>query len=59
MGQGQSGLPGGPGKGAKKGEKKDEEKKKWQPPKPSRVGKKRKKKGPTIANKLPSGTSSV
>ncbi|KAJ3310523.1 ATPase of 26S proteasome regulatory subunit 4 [Boothiomyces sp. JEL0838] len=49
MGQNQSGLPGGP-----PGDKKDEkqEKKKWEPPVPTRVGKK-KKKGPDSTTKLP------
>lgn len=50
MGQGQSGFP-PPGK--KKSDDK-KAKKKWQPPKPTRVGRKRKKKkGPQAAFKLP------
>jgi 26S proteasome regulatory subunit T2 len=52
MGQGPSGMPGGPGGPGKKPDGKDKEKKKWQPPKPTRVGKKRKK-GPQVAYKLP------
>jgi len=51
MGQGQSGFGAPPGK-KKSDEKKA--KKKWQPPKPTRVGRKRKKnKGPQAAYKLP------
>jgi len=57
MGQGPSGLGGigGSKQGSlKKGEGKDEEKKKWEPPAPTRVGKKRvKKKGPQTAAKVP------
>ncbi|KAJ1551433.1 Methionine aminopeptidase 1 [Nowakowskiella sp. JEL0078] len=54
-GQNQS-LPGGPpGQGGKDGEKdKKKEKKKWEPPLPTRVGKK-KKKGPDASTKLPPG----
>lgn len=54
MGQGQSGLPGGPpgGKGHNKDEKGKKEKKKWEPPLPTRVGKK-KKKGPDTQGKIP------
>ncbi|KAI9220812.1 P-loop containing nucleoside triphosphate hydrolase protein [Blastocladiella britannica] len=52
MGQNQSGLPGFPGGGGK-GAKKPEEKKKWEPPVATRVGKKKKRKGPDAANKLP------
>lgn len=59
MGQGPSGFQppgkGAPGGGKKPGEK--DEKKKWEPPKPTRVGKKRKKnKGPQAAYKLPTVT---
>jgi len=54
MGQGQSGLPGGPPK--KPSEKK---KKKWQPPKPVRMGKRSKKKGPQALDKLPTVTPTV
>jgi len=57
MGQAPSGFPGMPGQGGpgKPGDKKgDKDKKKWQPPKPTRVGKKKKKgKGPQAAYKLP------
>lgn len=55
MGQGPSGLggPGGPGKGKKD----DKKKKKWEPPKPpAHIGRKKKKKGPAVAKKLPSVT---
>jgi 26S proteasome regulatory subunit T2 len=53
MGQNQSGLPPG-GQGGKKPDDKDA-KKKWEPPKPTRVGKKKKKmKGPQAAYRLPS-----
>ncbi|KAJ3021701.1 ATPase of 26S proteasome regulatory subunit 4 [Thoreauomyces humboldtii] len=57
MGQNQSGLPGGPpgapGENNKEAEKdKKPEKKKWEPPVPTRVGK-RKRKGPDAAHKLP------
>jgi len=52
MGQNQSGMPGGP-PGGPPGDKKDDKKtKKWEPPLPTRVGKKRRK-GPEAANKLP------
>lgn len=58
MGQGVSGFPqGGPPGGPKKGDGKDPKKpkKKWEPPKSTRIGKKRKKnKGPQAAFKLPS-----
>ncbi|KAI0777051.1 P-loop containing nucleoside triphosphate hydrolase protein [Irpex lacteus] len=49
------GLPGGPGQNGqqKPGDKKDQQqKKKWEPPVPTRVGRK-KKKGPSAASKLP------
>eukprot|EP01134_Creolimax_fragrantissima_P007480 CFRG7480T1 len=52
MGQNQSGMPGQGGQG---GQKKDEKKKKYEPPVPTRVGKK-KRKGPDSANKLPAVT---
>jgi len=53
MGNQQSGAGGGPGKD--KGDK--AEKKKYEPPVPTRVGKKRKRvKGPDAANKLPTVT---
>ncbi|CCM00111.1 uncharacterized protein FIBRA_02138 [Fibroporia radiculosa] len=53
-----SGLgPAGQGKGQQQedGDKKNpqEQKKKWEPPLPTRVGKKKKKKGPDSASKLP------
>jgi 26S proteasome regulatory subunit T2 len=52
---GMPGAPGGPGGGANRDgkDKKDEpQKKKWEPPLPTRVGKK-KKRGPDAATKLP------
>lgn len=52
MGQNQSNAPGGGG-----GDRKDKEKKKYEPPVPTRVGKRRKKaKGPDAAQKLPQVT---
>lgn len=51
MGQNQSGLPGGPPGGSEDDKKKDQ-KKKWEPPLPTRVGKK-KKKGPASSSRLP------
>jgi len=56
---GQAGLgglggPGGPGAGKGKDGKDKAEKKKWVPPKPTRVGRKKVKKGPQAASKLPS-----
>jgi len=59
MGNTQGGLPGAPGGGGPKkpGDDKKNQKPKWQPPKPSRVGKKRKrKKGPQAVYKLPAVT---
>lgn len=54
MGQNQSGAPGG---GDKSGSKDDKDKKKkHEPPIPTRVGKKRRTKGPDAANKLPKVT---
>ncbi|KAJ3356685.1 ATPase of 26S proteasome regulatory subunit 4 [Allomyces javanicus] len=52
MGNQQSGFPGMPGGPPKKGDK-DKDKKKWEPPVATRVGKKKKSKGPDSANKLP------
>lgn len=55
MGNQQSGLPGGPpGGGGKdgKGDKPKDQQKKWEPPLPTRVGKK-KKRGPDASSKLP------
>ncbi|KAI9066230.1 26S proteasome subunit P45 [Trametes coccinea BRFM310] len=57
MGQTPSGLPGqrpGGGRG-QPGDQKDkkEQKKKWEPPLPTSVGKRKKKKGPDAASKLP------
>ncbi|KAI8329321.1 26S proteasome subunit P45 [Chlamydoabsidia padenii] len=49
MGNSQSGLPGANGK---KDKEKDQKKKKWEPPVPTRVGKK-KKRGPDTTAKLP------
>jgi len=55
MGQNQSGPGGGAGGGKKDGDK--EKKKKYEPPIPTRVGKKAKKvKGPAASNKLPAVT---
>ncbi len=69
-GQNQSGLPGGP-PGDKKDDNvyminclytnvclkdKKDKPKKWEPPLPTRVGKKRKK-GPDSVNKLPAGSN--
>ena len=52
MGQNQSGPGGGGGSGGDK--KDDKEKKKYEPPVPTRIGKRKKKgKGPEAANKLP------
>ncbi|KAL2916314.1 ATPase of 26S proteasome regulatory subunit 4 [Polyrhizophydium stewartii] len=53
-GQNQSGLdgPGGQGDKKKDDKNKEKEKKKWEPPLPTRVGKK-KKKGPESTSKLP------
>jgi len=53
MGQQQSGMP--PGGGGGDGEKK-KPKKKYEPPIPTRIGKRKKKKGPSVANKLPQVT---
>lgn len=59
MGQSPSGMPGGPGgppgqQPSKDSDKKDQQaqKKKWEPPVPTRVGRK-KKKGPSASSKLP------
>ncbi|KAJ3124902.1 ATPase of 26S proteasome regulatory subunit 4 [Nowakowskiella sp. JEL0407] len=52
MGQNQSLPGGGPGQGGKDDKDKKKEKKKWEPPLPTRVGKK-KKKGPDASTKLP------
>ncbi|SAM01710.1 hypothetical protein [Absidia glauca] len=49
MGNSQSGMPGANGK---KDKEKDQKKKKWEPPVPTRVGKK-KKRGPDTSAKLP------
>merc|ERR1711998_84949 len=55
MGQAQPGGGGQQPPGGKKGKEEKKGEKKWQPPKPTRVGKKnRKKKGPQQAFKLPS-----
>jgi len=53
MGQQQSGQGGGGGQGDKDGK---EKKRKYEPPVPTRVGKKKKMKGPDTANKLPGVT---
>ncbi|KAH8117988.1 P-loop containing nucleoside triphosphate hydrolase protein [Phellopilus nigrolimitatus] len=55
MGNAASGLPHGPGQNAgdkDKDKSKDQQKKKWEPPVPTRVGKK-KRRGPAAASKLP------
>lgn len=52
---GPGGLPGGPGQSgqpSKQNDKKEQQKKKWEPPVPTRVGRK-KKKGPAASSKLP------
>lgn len=51
MGQGQSGLP--PNAGGQGDKKEDKPKKKYEPPVPTRIGHKKKKRGPDAANKLP------
>jgi len=53
MGQQQSGGGGGGGQG---GDKDKKEKRKYEPPVPTRVGKKKKMKGPDTVNKLPAVT---
>lgn len=53
MGQGPSGFPGGAPGGRKNDKKDKKEQKKWEPPAPTRIGKK-KHKGPQVAAKLPS-----
>lgn len=54
MGNAQSGLPplGGPGDDKNKDDKDKDKKKKWEPPLPTRVGKK-KRRGPDATSKLP------
>ena len=55
QGNAPSGLPGqrqgGRGQGDQK-DKKEQQKKKWEPPLPTSVGKRKKKKGPDAASKL-------
>lgn len=63
MGQGASGLPGAPGgppgRGGPGGDKKDEKKKKkFEPRPPMRTGKKKRKKGPSVAVRTPQGVFS-
>jgi len=56
MGNAPSGLPPGAGQnpgGNDKDKSKEPPKKKWEPPLPTRVGKKKKRKGPSAASKLP------
>ncbi|KAJ8488205.1 hypothetical protein ONZ51_g3716 [Trametes cubensis] len=57
MGQSPSGLPGqrpgGRGAPEDQKDKKEAQKKKWEPPLPTSVGKRKKKKGPDAASKLP------
>lgn len=55
MGQKQSGFPPGPGRDPNK-KKQDDKKKKYEPPIPTRVGKKKRLRGPEAANKLPQVT---
>lgn len=58
MGQGASGLPGAPGgpPGGPGGDKKDEKKKKkFEPRPPMRTGKRKRKKGPSVAVRTPQG----
>ncbi|KAJ2599528.1 ATPase of 26S proteasome regulatory subunit 4 [Coemansia sp. RSA 1722] len=52
MGNAQSGFPGGP-PGGNKDKKKDKEKKAWQPPLPTTIGQRKKKKGADGVAKLP------
>lgn len=62
MGQGASGLPGAPGgpPGGPGGDKKDEKKKKkFEPRPPLRTGKKKRKKGPSVAVRTPQGVFSA
>ncbi|XP_064387827.1 26S proteasome regulatory subunit 4 [Halichondria panicea] len=55
MGQRQSGFP--PGAGRDQGKRKqDDKKRKYEPPLPTRVGKKKRGRGPEAANKLPQVT---
>lgn len=54
MGQKQSGFPGSGRDGGKK--KQEEKKRKYEPPIPMRVGRKKRTKGPDTANKLPQVT---
>jgi 26S proteasome regulatory subunit T2 len=54
MGQKQSGLPPGAGRDGNK-KKQEEKKRKYEPPIPTRVGRKKKTRGPDTANKLPQG----
>jgi len=60
MGQAQGGLPGAPNQGGKKDDKKDkdkqEEKKKYERPLPTRVGRRKKRKGPDPSTKTPAGS---
>ncbi|EMD34033.1 hypothetical protein CERSUDRAFT_117543 [Gelatoporia subvermispora B] len=54
MGNTPSGMPHGQGQGGDKDKKGQEQKKKWEPPLPTRVGKKKRtKKGPAASSKLP------
>ncbi|CAI8010543.1 26S proteasome regulatory subunit 4 [Geodia barretti] len=55
MGQKQSGLPPGAGRDGNK-KKQEEKKRKYEPPIPTRVGRKKKTRGPDTANKLPKVT---
>ncbi|KJE91946.1 proteasome 26S subunit [Capsaspora owczarzaki ATCC 30864] len=59
MGQGQSGLGGGlnghaaQGSGRNQNDDKDKKKKKYEPPAPTTIGKRKKKRGPESTNRLP------
>lgn len=55
QGNAPSGMPGGRPGGRPPGDQKDkkEQKKKWEPPLPTSVGKRKKRKGPDAASKLP------
>lgn len=56
MGQDQSGLGGDSQKKKQQEDKKKKEKKKFEPPAPSRIGRKKRKKGPQVAAKMPEVT---
>jgi len=53
MGQSPSGIGGLPGSGGQQKKKDDEKKKKFEPRPPTRIGKKKRKKGPSAAVRTP------